>query len=33
MPELFLSKYNTYKNTITNNDDNLKIQLFKNFRK
>ena len=32
MPELFLSKYNTYKNTITNNDDNLKIQLFKNFR-
>ncbi len=33
MPELFLDKYNTYKNKETKaKDDNLKIQLFKNFR-
>ena len=33
MPELFLDKYNTYKNKETKTkDDNLKIQLFKNFR-
>jgi len=33
MPELFLNKYATYKNKENRNiDDNLKIQLFKNFR-
>ena len=33
MPELFLDKYNTYKSKETKaKDDNLKIQLFKNFR-
>ena len=33
MPELFLSKYSTYKKKENkNNEDNLKIQLFKNFR-
>ena len=33
MPELFLNKYKTYKNKENKKqDDNLKIQLFKNFR-
>ena len=33
MPELFISKYKSYKNKDTKtNDDDLKIQLFKNFR-
>jgi len=33
MPELFLEKYDTYKNMENqNSEDNLKIQLFKNFR-
>lgn len=33
MPELFLNKYETYKNKGNRNiDENLKIQLFKNFR-
>ena len=33
MPELFISKYKEYKNKETRTkDDNLKIQLFKNFR-
>ena len=33
MPELFISKYKNYKNKETKTkDDNLKIQLFKNFR-
>ena len=33
MPELFLNKYKTYKNKENRNiDENLKIQLFKNFR-
>ena len=33
MPELFISKYNTYKNKESKSEnDNLKIQLFKNFR-
>ncbi len=33
MPELFISKYKSYKNKANKtNDDDLKIQLFKNFR-
>ena len=33
MPELFLNKYKEYKNKENKKDeDNLKIQLFKNFR-
>ena len=33
MPELFISKYKTYKNKVDKTiDDDLKIQLFKNFR-
>ena len=33
MPELFISKYKSYKNKVNKtNDDDLKIQLFKNFR-
>ena len=34
MPELFLSKYNSYKKVedFNNNEKNIKIQLFKNFR-